>query len=227
MNEQPHDGAGDPAAPLALPRELQQRLVAFRGLVGRIKLAEATCGAACGVLVGYLLVFAIDRLGEPPRFVRLATFLAAVAACAVVPLAFRRWIWRQRALEQVARLVARRFPSIGDQLLGIIEIVRTGTAEGRSRTLCAAAVAQVADRSRSYDFRKAVPPARLGLWAVLAVLPTVAALALAAAFPEAAGNAWQRFLAPWRSIDRFTFARVEPLPPRLVVPHGEPVSLAV
>lgn len=227
MNEQMPDDSANPAAALALPRDLRRRLIAFRGLVGRIKLAEATCGALCGVLVGYLVVFVIDRLGEPPQAVRLAAFLMAVGGCAAVPLAFRRWIWRQRGLDQVARLVARRFPSIGDQLLGIIEIVRTGTAEGRSRALCAAAVAQVAERSRSYDFRKAVPPARLRLWAVLAALPAAAAVALAAAFPEAAGNTWQRFLAPWRSIERFTFARVQPLPPRLVVPHGEPVVLAV
>ena len=54
-------------------------------------------------------------------------------------------------------------------------------------------------------------------------------LAAAAAWlvPEAAANAWARFLAPWRQTDRFTFTRVERLQETIVVPRGEPASLPV
>jgi hypothetical protein len=58
-------------------------------------------------------------------------------------------------------------------------------------------------------------------------VPVVLAAALAALAPDAAANAWARFLAPWRPIDRFTFTRVAELPERLVVPHGEPAPLVV
>ena len=43
----------------------------------------------------------------------------------------------------------------------------------------------------------------------------------------AATNAWNRFLAPWQATPRFTFASIEPLPERLVVPHGEDFDLSV
>jgi hypothetical protein len=219
---------------LALPEDLERRLYDFRSLVWRIKLVEALCGAACGVLVGYLIVFGLDRVTETPWWVRTAAFAAAVAACAAIPVAFHRWVWSHRALDQLARLIAKRFPSMGDQLLGIIEIVRSaaGSRDGAvgavgSRRLCAAAVAQVAEQSTRYDFSAAVPRPRHRLWLGLAVVP-VAAAALAACFvPEAAANAWARFLAPWRAVERFTFARIDAVPTQIVVPRGEPATLDV
>jgi hypothetical protein len=218
--------------PIMLPVDLEQRLHAFRRLVWRIKSIEAVCGALFGFLLGYAIVFGLDRVFETPQWVRLGVWAAAVAACAVVPLAIHRWVWGHRALDQVARLIARRFPSLGDQLLGIIEIVREFSAgrageSGRSRELCAAAVGQVAAQSARYDFTAAVPRARHRLWMALAALPVAAAVLAAVLVPAAAANAWARFLAPWRNIDRYTFTRVEKLPAAVVVPHGEPASLVV
>ncbi|MFM8986719.1 MAG: hypothetical protein ACKONH_11825, partial [Planctomycetia bacterium] len=219
--------------PITLPVDLEQRLHAFRRLVWRIKSIEAVCGGLFGFLLGYAIVFGLDRIVETPRWLRLGVWAAAVAACAVVPLAIHRWVWGHRALDQVARLIARRFPSLGDQLLGIIEIVREFSAgraageSGRSRELCAAAVGQVAAQSARYDFTAAVPRARHRLWMALAALPVAAAVLAAVLVPAAAANAWARFLAPWRNIDRYTFTRVEKLPAAVVVPHGEPASLVV
>jgi hypothetical protein len=212
---------------IRLPTDLERRLGAFRALVRRIKLTEAVCSAVCGVMVAYLVLFVADRLVDTPPFARVVIFAAAVAACVAVPVAIHRWVWGQRTFDQVARLVERRFPSMGDELLGIIEIVRGGAGAGQSRALCEAAVAQVAERSKACDFRRAVPPARPWLWAALATLPLAGAAVAAVTVPEAAGNAWARLVAPWRSIPRFTFARIEPLPGRVVVPHGEPVEIAV
>src|SRR5262249_7147863 len=58
-------------------------------------------------------------------------------------------------------------------------------------------------------------------------VPAAAALALFLFVPDAATNAWARLLAPWKATPRYTFAAVEPLPARLVVPHGEPFTVAV
>jgi len=211
--------------PIALPAGLRRRLYDFRGRVWRIKLLEAISGALFGVLVGYLAVFAIDRLTETPTWVRLAAFLVAVGGCAAIPVTFHRWIWSQRGLEQVARLISRRFPGIGDQLLGIIELVRsaespTGLGD-RSRTLCEAAIAQVAERAGTFDLDQAVPRPRHRAWMLAAAVPVCLAVAAALAVPDAAANAWQRFLAPWWPVERFTFARLEPLPETIVVPRGE------
>ena len=213
---------------IALPPDLVRRLGAFRRRVRRIKLFEAACAALGGVAVGFLTLFLLDRVSDTSAWVRGLLFAAAIVACGAIPWAWHRWVWRQRSLEQVARLIERRFPAVGDELRGIIEIVRGGGAgESKSRTLCEAAVAQVAERSARVDFRAATPPSRPWRWAVGAAVPLAAAAVLAALAPDAAANAWARFVAPWRTIDRFTFARISPLPARLVVPHGEPAEVQV
>ncbi|MCE9631789.1 MAG: hypothetical protein K8S94_13880 [Planctomycetia bacterium] len=221
------DAQSEQGRAIVLPADLERRLAAFRGMVRRIKLFEACCGAICGIAIAFLVLFLCDRLFDTPRWARFAVAGGAVAACAAIPLAVHRWVWRHRSLDQVARLIGRRFPSMGDELLGIIEIVRGAAAGGQSRALCEAAVAQVAERSRACDFRQAMPPARPWLWATLAALPVAGVVAVAAVASDAAGNSWARLLAPWKVIDRFTFARIAPLPERLVVPHGEPATLGV
>jgi len=218
------------AAPrMSLPVDLERRLVRFRGLVWRIKLVEAIAAALCGVLVAYLLLFCLDRLFDTPRSVRLAISAAAVIACAAVPFAFHRWVWNHRGLDQVARLIARRFPSLGDQLLGIIEIVRGESAAelARSPALCEAAIDQVAARTATHDFATALPRSRHRLWLGLAAVPVVVAAALAAGVPAAAANAWARLLAPWKATARYTFTRLDGVPERLVVPRGESATLTV
>ena len=220
--ESPRDGW------VVLPADLVHRLATFRRHVRRIKFFEAACAVVVGVSVAFLAVFLCDRLGETPAVVRLAILVAAVATCLAVPLAVRRWGLGLSSLEQVARLIERRFPAVGDELLGIIEIVTTGSAgQSRSRALCEAAVTQVAERSTRVDFRQAMPPARPWHWAVAALLPAAAAVALATIIPDAASNAWARLVAPFSTVERFTFARFAPLAERFVVPHGEPARVAV
>lgn len=224
--------AADGGGSIGLPADLEGRLYAFRGQVWRIKLLEAVAGAVVGVLVGYLVVLVLDRLMETPRGLRLAILAGAAAACGVVPVALHRWIWRHRRLEQLARLIARSFPGMGDQLLGIIELARErgqagSPGAGGSRRLAEAAIAQVADRSRSVDFTRAVPSPRHRVWLLAAAVPLLLAAVAAWLVPEAAANAWARFLAPWQQTDRFTFTRVERLEETIVVPRGEPASLPV
>jgi len=217
---------------LGLPADLERRLYAFRGRVWLIKIVEAICGAVVGVLLGYLLLFVLDRLTDTPVWLRYLLCALAVAACGLVPVAFHRWIWNHRGLDQVARLVGRRFPGIGDQLLGIIELVRDwGSAEAagtnRSRVLCEAAIAQVANRAETVDFSAAVPRPRHRRWLLGATLLAGVAGAVAWLAPEAAANAWARLVTPWRQVDRYTFTRVTPLPDKLVIPHGEPAEIVI
>src|SRR5262245_20749842 len=105
---------------LQLPESLEAQLHEFRRRVWSIKMVEAACGAVFGVMAGFLAMFAIDRVLETPDWVRTALFAVVVLACALVPLAVHRWVWGQRKLEQLARLLTRRHPHIGDHLLGII-----------------------------------------------------------------------------------------------------------
>ncbi len=212
---------------LELPVSLETQLYGYRRRVWTIKSIEAACGATFGVLVSYLTLFALDRVIDTPGWVRVATFCVAVGACAVVPVYLHRWIWRQRQLQQLARLLSRRYPSMGDQMLGVIELVRNEFEQHRSRALCEAAIQQVAGEAAKRDFNDAVPNPRHRAWAFAAAAPVLLAAALFVIFPSAAMNAWSRFMAPWRPIPRYTFTALEDLPQTLVVAHGEPVTIPV
>lgn len=216
-----------PGTGLKLPTSLQTQLHDFRRRVWTIKSIEAACGALFGIFVSYLIVFGLDRITDTPTWMRTAIFLVAVSACAFVPVYLHRWIWCNRHLEQLARLLSRRYPSIGDQMLGIIELVRNEFEQKRSRTLCEAAIQQVAEVASKRDFSDAVPNPRHRVWAWMAGVPIAAALIVLAIFPSAASNAWARFIAPWQPIERYTFTEVEKLGDRVVVPHGEAVTIPI
>ena len=218
--EQPNVG-------LKLPESLQTQLHAFRRRVWTIKSIEAACGAIFGVVVSYLTVFALDRVIDTPAAARMAIFLVAVSGCAFIPVYLHRWIWCHRRFEQLARLVSRKMPLIGDPLLGIIELVRSESEQARSRVLVEAAICQVSDDTGKRDLQAAVPNPRHRMWAWMAGVPTAAAIAMLCLFPAAATNAWARFVAPWQAIPRYTFTSINQLPERLVVAHGEPVTISV
>lgn len=216
-----------PNSGLKLPSSLQTQLLDFRRRVWTIKSIEAACGALFGFFLSYLIVFSLDRVIDTPTWARLTIFAVAMAACAFVPVYLHCWIWCNRRSEQLARLISRRYPSIGDQMLGIIELVRNELEQQRSRALCQAAIQQIADVASKRDFNTAIPNPRHRMWAVMAMIPTSAALIVLAIFPSAASNAWARFVSPWKPIPRYTFTEIEKLGERVVIPHGEAVTVPV
>jgi hypothetical protein len=223
----------DPKNPRAmntkLPLILETKLADFRRRVWVVKLTEGLLAALFGIALSYLHVFALDRFFETPAWLRLALLVAAAATLGLgLPLKWHAWVWRQRRLEDAARLLRRTFPRLGDRLLGIVELARADhAAEGRSERLVEAAMAQAADAVKDMDFTHAVPEARHRQWGWAAAgVCAMAALAFALV-DEAARNAMLRWLTPWRAVERYTFARIEPLPARLVVPYAEPFALPV
>lgn len=217
----------DPRHPLELPGSLETQLHDFRRLVWKIKLIEGLAIAACGLFCAYLAVFILDRLWETPGLLRTLILLIAVGIAGIIPYVAYRWIWRHRRLEQLARLLSRKLPRIGDQLLGVIELVHNDSEQARSRALCEAAIRQTALDAEKRDFRTAVPNPRHRLWSRLAAVPLALSLILLLVCTSAAGNAWARFLAPWSNTPRYTFASVQKLPNPFIVPHGEPIDLSL
>lgn len=212
---------------LRLPTTLQSQLRDFRRRVWTIKMAEAAGVAVFALAIAYLSVFALDRLWDTPRVLRFGILIGALAGCATVPAYVHRWIWGCRCLEQLAQLLSIKLPRFGDQLLGIIELSHSEGEQARSRTLCEAAIRHVAQDAQKHNLFEATPNCRHRMWGGFAVVAVAAAVGLGAFLPLAALNAWGRFLAPWASTPRYTFAAVEPLPPQIVVPHGEPFRITV
>jgi len=215
----------DPKNRLELPSSLEAQLHDFKRLVWKIKLIEGVCIALCGLFSAYLAVFILDRFGETPRVVRGMILLGAIAIGGFIPYVAYRWIWQNRRLEQLARLLSRKLPRIGDQLLGVIELVRNESEQARSRALCEAAIEQTAVDASKRDFRTAVPSPRHKFWGKVAAIPITFSVLLLIVCWSAAGNAWGRFLSPWSDTPRYTFASIEKLANPLIVPHGEPVEI--
>lgn len=221
MSDSTNSGSRSLSQRLVVPDSLKRQLRSFRARVWSSKLAEAIALGAVGLLLAFLTVYICDRLLDTPREARLGIFVASLALWLVVPWAVHRWVWKNRRLDQLARLLRVREPNVGDQLLSVIELAENESEQARSRTLCAAAISQVAEAAKSRDFNAAAPPTRLRSLTVLLGLSSAATLMLAILFPTAASNAWARYSTPWRNTPRYTFTALEPVAPNLVVPHGE------
>ncbi len=210
-----------------LPESLQHQLRAFRRRVWWVKSCEAIAGAVSGLLIGFLLVYALDRAFDTPPLLRTAVLIGSILTCAMIPVAIDRWILRRRRFEQLALLLAQTRPQVGDQLLGVIELSEDAAEQHRSPELVQAAIRQVAVDVGHQDWRDAVPDPKhrrrvlvaIGLASLVGLLWLVTS--------AATRNAWARFSRPWSDTPRYTFAAVDKLPDQMVVAHGEPFEVAV
>ncbi len=211
-----------------LPPVLAAKLAGYRRQVWLVKLAEGLLAALFALGVSYLLVLLLDRFFETPAWLRFCLLAAAAAVTGLgLPLKWHRWVWRQRRLEDAARLLRWKFPRMGDQLLGIVELAREDSVTGRSERLVQAAMDQAGEEVKDLDFSGAVPRPSHRKWAGAALAACVLIAVGFGLSNDAARNAMTRWLMPWRDTERFTFARVEQLPDPLVVPLAEPFTLPV
>ncbi|MEM0925823.1 MAG: hypothetical protein AAGJ83_07285, partial [Planctomycetota bacterium] len=211
---------------LQVPDSLRQQLLAFRTRVRRIKLIEAVAIVTFAAAMTFLAVFGMDRLTDTPFAVRSLLAIIGIGSVAMIPYVIARWVLRYQSPESVSRLLAKRMPSIGDQLLGVIELAASRTEQARSLALCEAAITQVAGDAEKCDFRDATPPHRYKTWAAFASFAGIAVLLVAFLFPGAASNAFARWATPWKPVPRYTFTQFESLKSEFVVAHGEPAELA-
>src|SRR5690606_13544026 len=137
-----------------------------------------------------------DRWFDTPRWLLLTIAIAAGAACLVVPYYLHRWVWQNRQLEQLARLLARKLPRVGDQLLGVLELAHSEREQARSRRLCEAAIEQVATDAAGRDLSVATPNSSARGMVIAATAGAAIALGLATLYPLAAANAWARLGLP-------------------------------
>ena len=211
---------------IQLPQDTRQQLESFQQLVRRIKIAEGILAGIFGLAVSYLIVFGLDRFVDTSAAIRLITLLSGCVGLGFFfPIKCHRWVWGTRRMEQVATLVKQRYPGLGDQLLGVVELARDN-AEVGSVALAKAAVEHVDEVVRDKDLTDAVPRPHHRRWAIAAAVPILLGGIALAVVPDAAINAMQRWLMPWSDVDRYTFAQVEQLPESMVVAHGEKFSFS-
>lgn len=206
-----------------MPDSLHERLADFRRRLWRLKVMEALVAGLVGLLVSFLLVLLLDRVWSTPAWVRLLILIGGVSLFAVfAPFWLHRWVWGQRRDAQLARLIARRYPGLGDRLLGVIELQeqREG-AETLSPRLREAAMQAVTAEVVSRSLDEAMPPSGYRRWAGVATVLAVSAMIVFFLIPKAGWNALQRWMFPLSKTERYTFTRFVNAPERMVVPMGE------
>ena len=212
---------------LRLPETTRERLKQFQKRVRVVKVLEGVLAGLFGLVLSYLAVFVIDRFIDTPAIVRTTLLLVGSVGLAIIfPLKWHRWVWGTRRMEQVATLLKHKFPALGDQLLGIVELAHSEKDLGTSTRLAQAAIDQVDSVVRNKDFSDAVPKAKHRFWATTFAVPAAVMLLALLIVPAAGFNAMARWLMPWRNVERYTFAQVDKLPNKIVVPHGEEFSLS-
>lgn len=183
---------------------------------------------AAALLAALLLTWGADRFGEPPRFLRLSISLAGWITAALLYLRwFRRWHLHPPSLQDLAIRVQQTHPSLGDTLLGIVEITLPGRLPDHfSPAIAQAAIQQVAQRAAPIAFDQSLDLNPLRKTRKLATQLAIATATLALLFPALAPKTFLRWLNPAGSTPRPTLIELSDWTPQATVPHGEPFELS-
>lgn len=223
--------AEDPQTPVEtpMPESLRRQLDQFRRRLWRTKIAEALLAGLFGLVASFVVVFALDRVWQTPGPLRLAILLGGTSLAAIfAPLWLHRWVWKYRRENQLARLIAKKFPGLGDRLLGVVELQgQHENADTLSPRLRAAAMERVAEEAERRKLDGALPVSWNRRWglAVFSVLAlAVGGFVLA---PKAGWSSLKRWLLPLSESPRYTFTSLENVPAELTIPQGEAFRLSL
>jgi hypothetical protein len=223
--------AEDPQSPveIPIPESLRKQLGEFRRRLWRAKIAEAILAGCFGLLFSFLLVFALDRVWQTPGVLRLLILIGGTSLMAVfAPLWLHRWVWKHRRESELARLIARRYPGLGDRLLGVVELQQQiEAADTLSPRLRAAAMQRVAEEAERRKLDEALPVSRQRSWTLGVIALFLTATAALIFAPKAGWSSFKRWLMPLSPAPRYTFTSLEGVPAKLPVPQGEAFSLTV
>ena len=225
MAENPSKTSSQPE----IPPELRKQLQEFRSHLWRSKLIEAVLAGIFGLVFSFLLVFLLDRAMPTPGWLRLVILVVGTSLFALfAPYWIHRWILKNRHENQLARMISRKFPRLGDRLLGVLELSdQTESETTLSPALRAAATRDVAEAAAKRDFANALPSNRNRTGILVVSLLLLFAVGAFVILPKAGLNAFQRWLMPLSDTPRYTLTKFDDLPNRLVVPLGEPFELEV
>ncbi|MDE0636502.1 MAG: hypothetical protein OXI43_11700 [Candidatus Poribacteria bacterium] len=209
-----------------LPPRMKKALEHYKKRVWIIKLAEGTLAALFGLIISYLIVFGLDRLFDTPTLLRaLILVIGMVGMVIFLPLKYYNWVWRNRTLDGIARLLQHKFPRFGDHVLGIVELASERSDQSSSPALVAAAMRQVDEEVAKHNLADAVPNPRHRRWAWAVGLPLVLVIIGVLVIPATTRNTLARWLTPWRNVERYTFAQLEGNPDLRVVAYAEPFDV--
>jgi hypothetical protein len=208
---------------IVIPESLRRQLADFRRHLWRVKIMEAIAAGLIGLLVSFLLVYGLDRVWQTPGWVRLMILAGGVSLFAVfAPYWLHRWVWKQRRENQLARLISKRYPGLGDRLLGVIELQnQEDSPDSLSPRLREAAMEAVAAETGRRKLDEAMPTQKHRRWTLAAMALTAVAAVAFTLTPRAGLNALKRWLMPLSNTERYTFTKLENPPVYRAVAFGE------
>ncbi|HCE46376.1 MAG TPA: hypothetical protein DET40_22760 [Lentisphaeria bacterium] len=206
-----------------MPESLSSQLRGFQRKLRAIESATAVAIAFCIMAAAFTFLYISDRAWDTPVILRFILFL-----CGIVPVIYLVFytiyhvFMKRRDFKTLSILVQKHHKRLGDSLLGVVELSENNElSENVSKELCSAAIANIAERSRSMDFCEAINRRalrRFMAWSLaMAVLITCIVIFTKPAF----SNALSRWLNPFSSVERFTFVKINGIPKQMTVPHGE------
>ena len=209
-----------------LPPRMKAALEQYQKTVWIIKLAEGTLAAIFGLMISYLVVFGLDRIFDTPALLRVLILITGMVGMVLfLPLKYYNWVWKNRQLEGIARLLQHKFPRFGDHVLGIVELGSNRSDRSASPALIEAAMRQVDEEVAKHNLAEAVPNPRHRQWVYAVILPLILVVVGAAVIPATSRNALARWLTPWRNVERYTFAQLDGETDRRVVAYAEPFDV--
>lgn len=212
-----------------LPESLRLQLEQFRKQLWRIKILEAVMAGLFGLFFSYILVFTLDRFWPTHPVVRLLILITGVSLFAIfAPVWINRWVFKHRRENQLARLIAKHYPRLGDRLLGVVELQdQNEAATSMSPRLRSAAMEEVAKAVMEKDLDNALPASSHHKWGFVVALLLLITLGAGIMSPDASFNALKRWLMPLSDTERFTYTKLDKnsLPQPYHVPHGEDYSI--
>ncbi len=208
-----------------LPESLRIQLDALRSHLARVKIGHATLVSLSCVFASAIALFIIDRFSDTNSVVRFALFAISFGSVVAIPYIILKWYWTTRTSYQLSQWLRKRDRSIGDRLMGVIELSESEGEQNRSPELVVAAMNQVAKATEKSDLNALVSKHYYHLAKKLAITIAFCLGALALVFPSGIANAMLRMTMPWRSIPRYTFTAIDTLPVQLAVPFGEPFTI--
>ncbi len=207
----------------AIPESLKRQLESFRKHLWRRKVIEIIALGLIGLFLSFLLLFGLDRIWQTPIWARLLILIGGVSLfVGFAPYWLHRWVWGHRHEGQLARLIAKKYPGLGDRLLGVIELqAQDENGDTLSPRLREAAMQVVAAEAEKRELDDALPTARHRKWG-LAAMALLALVTTAFIFtPKAGLNALERWMNPFADVERYTFTQLEKPITYLAVPYGE------